>query len=464
MRSARVGCLCLAALVPSTSHADGLPRLVPGAGIDVPVVVRLKSPPSFVLAEPADVVLEWETGKASSVTLPGGITTPCASSPCVLPVAPPGAYRIEPDKDAPTRVLLRALALPKAQQLALGGKIDLAPARAAADDPRGDLADARLHVEAAGRVILDLSPMTTAAHYRPEMLFGLVKLGVHGSAGTPMTQMSISTEVHAAVQMSFDAEPGDYRLRASGIALHVSARPLAATRGTATHAEPQPAAPESVPRLAVGAVLAIEVARAQAVSSTWFTIPGGFDLAIEWTPADVALGLVRANEERLCERSPCIVSRARAGIVAISAFPTTEPREAKVHARLLAQVQPQAPIAVGKASNIETRLPTADDPRGAMAEVVCDVRAPGSYEVTAQDLGRVATNEAAATRLPKLVVVTETKLEWDGTFTTLIEGRDLQDGIGRAHFELATSARVLVRIDGNGDAPPRKLRVACRKR
>ncbi len=399
MRSARVGCLCLAALVPSTSHADALPRLGPGAGMDVPVVVRLKSPPSFVLAEPADLVLEWETGTASSVTLPGGITTPCASSPCVLPVAQPGAYRIEPDKDAPMKVRLRALALPKAPLLVLGSKVDLEPARAAADDPRGKSPTRGFTSTPQGRVILDLSPMTTAAHYRP------------GNAVRPREARRPWSGRHADdpdehLDGGARRRPDVVRCRARRLSSarerhqgQRAARPLAPTVNK-VQAQAQAATPASAPRLAVGATLDIDLPRATPPQRTALSIPGGFDLAIEWTPSDVELGLDRTNEERLCERSPCIVSRASAGIVAISAFPTDAPREVKVHARLLPQVKPQGPFAVGKASNIETRLPSADDPRGAMAEVVCDVRAPGSYEVTAQDLGWVPTNAAAATRGP----------------------------------------------------------------
>jgi hypothetical protein len=459
--------------VPLENGTRAAPYLMkPGAELRVILDTIVEPPPTFALDERADVVLTWTGGSEFSLTKADGISEWCEASPVVLPLATPGGYtaevRAEHDGDhpKPVRLHVRALPPPAPTDLSFGRSVLLRPAPVTADDPRGPIADARLRVEAAGHVTLEVRARGSKATDL-DQLSSLIVLDVYGPYGTMMTVRG-AAKIPGAMELYFDAAPGDYTLRAFGgdgraTELEVVAAPLGPpVNPPATTAPPH--APSEVPRVRAGADLDVVVAEPPAPPRTWISIPDGHDLGLAWTPTDIELGVDHDDGGQLCAPTPCVVMRPAPGSYAISAFPAERHVWVDAHARLLALPEVAGTLRAGESLDVETRTITDDDPRGPVAEVIVDADDVGTYVVTAQDRGWVLPADWKHAVLPRLEVRALDGVPgmMGGMLTSLDQ---LRAGIGHTVIEVETPGKFLVRLDGTGAATPRRsLHVAVERR
>ncbi len=433
---------------------DAAIAVTPGPGIDVPIAATPPRATTFVLAERADVVLSW-SGARPDVTGADGFGKACGASSCQLPMAPPGPYLVEP-KAAPLHIAARALALPPAATLKLGAAIELHPAAIAADDPRGPLADATLHVDTAGLVTLIVRPLSaTGARKDLNALIKLVALDVFGPQHEPMATTELAETVPGALQTSFDVAPGDYRLRATGVAVEVRAQPLGAIRNRIDETPITAAA--AAPLLHAGATLDITAQPSPGLRLTWVKLPPGYDLAIEW-PEKVMLGLEWAHHEHLCERSPCLVDHIDGGLLGIDQEHKDAGAALTAHVRVLPLPAVQPGLGVGHDLQVSTAPVVDRDPRVAVAEVAVDLPAAGYYEIIAKDLDwKRPADVMKAPPLADLAI-----LHQFPPMTGMFVGEDdIRDGISRVTITTDGAEHHVLRIDGNGRAAPRRLTLSC---
>ncbi len=433
-------------------------EVAPGAGVDAPIAASTPRAVTFALAERADLIITW-SGAEPSVTGADGITKPCQRTSCRIAVAPPGGYRVEPE-GGPLEVTARALALPPAAALAPGAAVELHPAEIRPGDPRGPLADATLHVEAAGLVTLIVRPLAGPPSKDLEVLIKRAKLELYGPAGDPMATTTLADDVPGALELTFDAAPGDYRLRATGVPVEVRAQPLGRSIDR-VDTKPLVVAGPDVPLLRVGAVIDVTAQPSPSPVPTWVKLAGGYDLAIEW-PTKVALGLESANDDRLCDPSPCIVAHMAGGLVGIEQQQNDTRAALTAHVRLLPPPTVQPGPAIGHDVDVRT-APIGDrDPRRAVAEVAIDFPAAGEYEIIAKDLDwKTPADVMKAPPLAKLDILGYIHREMGGL---LVSGADIRAGISRAVVTTTHPARYVVRIDGDGRSAPRRLALRCVKR
>lgn len=441
-----------------------------GVGVDLTIASVPAPPPAFALDAPADVVLRWTGPATLAVRSPDGITTTCEESPCLLPLALPGAYHAEARSGwhepppAPARVAVRALAPPATSVLTPGGRpLELRLGQAAPDDPRGAFADASLHLPIAAHVELEL---TEAGGGPADSEERLARLQVHvvGATGPIMTIAS-APDASRAVRYELDASAGDYTLRVSAGADDVRVvravlLPQRPPVNPPSTARPAPA-PPSVPRLR-GDDRTIVVAPLPESPSVAIETNADHDLALMWTPPDAPVFLTHPDVEASCQPSPCVEARWRGGTTALS-LPPGSPA-VRLHARQWPLPTPAGVVHPGGSLELTTRAAADDDPRGPLAEVEVVLDRDGTYLVSARDLDWVPPADWRAADLPDV-----TEFGLDGAypmhpFGVLTGEEQLRTGTGVDLFELDAPARVMVRIDGRGPRAPRRVLVTVERR
>lgn len=448
-----------------------------GGSQALPIEVKVRPYSGFVVEEPSDVVVAWTGGDVALVG-PDGVSVPCSKSPCLVPVAMKGFYRVTRrggEEGAPPKVAVSvsALALPKAVAMKPGKAATLKLKAIAQGDPRGPSADAALHYDAPAHQTIDVRPLGKKRSATLEDLVRRVSVEVIGAGERPVTVMSASPDVGGALRISFDAAAGDYVVRATSKDEHTDALEVT-VRKTETPvnpskaaAPPVPAKAASLPKIKAGGKADFEVASDPVQSSVWLDIPAGGDLAIAWRSSGEPLSLFLNRKgvgSFLVHDSPWFLVRAAPGVAELAPFASDDPITVQAEARVLPLPAIAATIEPGKSATVTTAPVAADDLRGAIAEIGIELSEAGDYQLAAQIVGfQPAASVGASSRsLAKLQVFGpngESVIE-NGT---LLSGADIQAGISRETFHAAAAGKYVVRIDGEGEAPARKIELRCDK-
>ncbi len=424
----------------------------------------------FRLSEPADIVMRSDDGPFA-YKMPNGVSGSCAS-PCVIPFAVPGPYRLEADE--PRKVTIEIKAPIERQAIDRERTIKLVPE--ATGDARGRVAEATIDVPVPGaRVQLGYRPVfvkgTKEKRKPPQgretrrVLDTLKAMPVEllGPRHSIMNSRSVDPK-DGWYTLNFDAEPGRYVLRVApqpprtldvtSVEVRVESFEREALGGTAV---PPISQGRDLVVLGVEGKLTVEAEPRPALRDTWISVEPESDIAWTWDHASLS---VSVGDKRLsdCNVSPCFAVGAR-GLTRIATSRLDEAATVDVILHRLPTPPISLTLPLGSPIDVQTVKQAGDDPRGAFFDFAVDVEAGAALVVTAKAEGDFASGTIvdAADRLARISVIRGSELLEVPRWATPFSEPGIRQGVSFTELEAAKSGRLVLRLDGQGHAPPRKI-------
>ncbi len=448
----------------SGSGTKEAPFVIPASGsVRIPVRASWEAAGGFRLAEQNDVVLTFE-GKGISYTDPAGVTGGCSRSPCVIPSAMVGAYRLSPD----TRKTIGVEVLPPRarEPLVKSGKMTLTP-KAVEGDPRGRVAEASLDVAAPGaklsfrvRPVVKGKPETKPGWWERTEAVGLRVYG-------PKHTVTMSMHEHDKpgwIAAHFDAEPGSYVLR-------LEPKPLQGLEVQSVELEVEKieaVAPDNVrsirplkpgldlPLLAVGDKRDIDSPPEPARAETWIAVEPASESEWSWARKDAEV-MATPTRWNWCFGSPCFGGVG--GSVALVTSRLEAEAAIDVEVRRLPTPSPTT-LPVDRSADVLTERPAPDDPRGPFHDFAIDVKADDAFLMTVKVTGDFKSPplKELIEIAPRLEVISGDEL-LEGLNPMPVSDEQLRVGVAYLRLQAKKPGRVVVRLDGLGRAPARNAGV-----
>ncbi|NUP13686.1 MAG: hypothetical protein HOW73_47225 [Polyangiaceae bacterium] len=480
---------------PPEDGSEQGPYLVSEHARMISVRASVETSTAFRIDARSDLAFSFE-GKGPNIKDPRGLVIVCSTSPCIIPSAPPGPYRLLPaDSDAQSpqdagMSSVDARVLAPVERTALDpkkGKVVLTP-KQRPSDPRGSVAEATLSVAAPGAAMtLKIKPrLAKTSPTRPteaHELYRALGFQVLGSAaGLHATFSEHETEPNT-FRYTFTAAPGDYVLRVAPRSpdVHVEsvevrvekAEPKAREDGGRTTHPPAPSG-ASLPVLAAGDRRTFDVAAPPAPLETWIRVEGARDVAWTWTDPELEVHM-RGSSWLACLEQPCVgrmgVTMAADGSMptyaqtALATSPVDATRPVEVRIETLPEASTAAVLQLGKVVTATTAPVRDKDPRGPLADFAFDAPEAGTYKFAVRGEGdfNSLSMEEAAQKLPSIrifdalggeLLFSESAADVDAG-----DRADPRKGVLFERFMVDVPGRYIVRIDGRRMAPPRKVEV-----